>query len=424
MNTEKDARWDLLLAATSSGNPLVAAEVEYIRRNQSPLIDILCNLPRERGFCREGFLRLYSALSLCIPDAWFTRPGDHDFSAECFRCFDALPALAGLAAKARRKVWIDVPRTYMAFATGDTRHAAYAELLACPGQAAHLRAVLCRALAVSATFLEGRYCQGMSFLAASYILYCRVFVFAGVGVGAAGGGEGGGEGGEEGQQEAYAAAAYHFIALQHHGLADLYVKENALTEYIRAFEWQLSSPYTPKQSGTHLVNIANNIEIHKKLNALYDHLQLHGLDAQFFVVQWFASCFALNVSADMLSCLQEIFLYGSGGPGARRLMLRLGAAVLHALADDLLAMHSFESLYSCLKAKMLTVTPTDIVPVLFMLELKDPPAGDSGGAGSELTAGARTRPGDINKRTPPHTPAHAPADACAPPPNDTLCTVS
>lgn len=355
MNAEKDRRWDLLLA-TNSSNPMVAQEVECIRRNQRPLIDILCDLPPERGFCKDEFLRLYSTLSLTIPDEWFIRP---TLSDESFRRFEVIPALANLTAKARHKIWIDVPRTFMAFVSGNNPHATYVELLESPNQTAHLMAVLCRTLSASATFLHGHYCQGMSFLAASYILYCRGFLFDNV------------KEDEEGLHEAYAAAAYHFIALEHNELADLYVKENALTEYIATFEWQLSSPYTPKQSKTDLLSTSKNIEIHKKLNVLHDHLRLHDMDAHFFVVQWFASCFVLNISAEMLSCLQEIFLYSSGRECTRNLMIRLGVAVLFLLADDMLALDNFESLYMCLKTRMVILTPNDVIPVMFVFDMKD-----------------------------------------------------
>ena len=357
MNSEKDRRWDLLLAAHSS-NERVAQEAGYIRRNETPLIDILCNL-HETSFRKEDFLSLFSTLSLLIPDEWFLQP---PLSDDSFLCFDALPVVACLTAKARHKIWIDVPRTFMAFMTGDNPHVSYVKLLSNPEQTAHLMAVLCRTLCASATFLKGRYCQGMSFLAASYILYCRVFLYENVDSSV-----------EDEEKEAYAAAAYHFIALQHHELADLYVKENSLTEYIKEFEWHLSSPYAPEHRGPTHCNIAKNIEIRNKLRELYDHLQFHGLEAQFFVVQWFGSCFALNVSAEMLCCLQEIFIYGSASQCTRSLMLRLGVAILYVLADDLLVLHTFEDLYMCLKTKVLKVTPVNVIPILFMFEMTPPP---------------------------------------------------
>jgi hypothetical protein len=243
-------------------------------------------------------------------------------------------------------------------------HAPYSALLASQQQRAHLMAVLCRTLSVSATFLNGRYCQGMSFLAASYILYCKTFIYRKTNTDNIIA--------NQWEAEAVAAAVYHFIVLQEHQLADLYVKENALTEYIAYFEFQLLSPYSAQKGGDSAVH-AQNRSIHEKLNELYEHLQLHGLDAQYFVVQWFGSCFTLNVSAEMLIYFQEIFLYSCRKQRTcNHPMIRLGIAILYILADELLLMSDFESLYILLKTRMKMVSPLDVIPVFLMFDMKEP----------------------------------------------------
>ena len=354
MNVEKNERWsDILrdMSATYRCCPVVMEEIKFIKSNDSSLADILCNLPSELGYDKEKFFNLYFDMSQNIPDEWFIEI----FSEDCSISFHELPILADLTMEAKKKIWMDVPRTYLAFSCGDYCDSRCAELLSNDDKhkMAKMLAALCRVLTTSSTFLEGGYCQGMSFLAASYILYCRVVLSSSK---------------EESAFDVHAAAAFIFIALRKYGLADLYVEPNSLSEYIVEFEFQLSAPYSPKIKSTQYC--ARNAEIHQKLSSLYSHLSFYGLNAHYFVVQWFGSCFSLGVSSRMLFALQEIFLYGSGSCHLNNVMIRMGVAVLYVLADKLMKLMSFESLYLCLQDNMVLLNPADVVPVMFIFDMK------------------------------------------------------
>ena len=346
MSNEKNARWSPLSNSTKCKT--ANADIEHIRTNESNLLDMLS---RHDTFHKDEFFEEYSRIQQSIPDEWFIDLQTVDRSKE----FDELPTLSNLTCRARHKIWIDVPRTFMAFTmTNNLYPASYVSLLSEPESLGHLLAVLCRTLCVSSALLGGRYCQGMSFLAASYILYINVLVFAT---------------NNSVQQEALVAASYHFLVLVQHGLGDMYVKEIALAEYIADFEYYLQSPYVANETNGLTIALLNE-KIYNKLNKLHHHLNLHGLDVQFFVIQWLGSGYTLNISAELLIFLQDIVLYSNNSKHTEEPMMRLGISLLYAIADEMLHLADFESLYAFLKKRILELSPEEIAPVFFMLDLK------------------------------------------------------
>jgi len=331
------------------------SEIEHILRNDSLISEVLSNQP---SFDKEKFFQLYFDISQSIPVKWFEDLRSGDDRGEQF---NNLPVLSCLTVRARHKIWIDVPRTFMAFTTGEHAHPSYSALLADIKVLDRFLAILCRTLCASSAMLEGRYCQGMSFIAASYILYFEVLLrpsmkdVAGETSSSHSRNDNGGWG-----QQALFSAAYHYLILEKYKLGDIYVKENALTRYISAFEIYLQSP----------VLAVKNENMSRKLSALYSHLEQNGMNVQYFIVQWFGAGYVLNVSAELLIFFQEISLYSSDGEHTVEPMMRLGLSILWALADELMLLRDFESLYMCLKNRTKELHPADIADVYFLFDLK------------------------------------------------------
>ena len=216
LNRDRIGRWSKLRHYTNED--IVMAEIVNISYSSVTLENYLCVEISEE----DDLTTLFHAITNSIPTEWFSvNKEEYD---DNYETYNSLDILARVTPRARHKIWIDVPRTFDIFHRKSNR---YEDILKDPIRKSRILAILCRVLCCSADMLGGWYCQGMSFVAASYILYFySAFDWTLT------------ESSEEDKYVqdiligTYVLGVYHFCVLKECGLVYLYAKGRTLEEYV------------------------------------------------------------------------------------------------------------------------------------------------------------------------------------------------
>ena len=296
LNRDRSARWAIINNHTSEDAIMI--EVALISNGSKTLEDYLC-VEIDVDY---DLTTLYHSISNEIHSEWFTLGKDeHD---ENFETYNSIELLSSLNPRARHKIWIDVTRTLDIFSRKSRRHE---DILKDPVRKSRILAILCRVLCTSAKLLGGWYCQGMSFVAASYILY---FYYAFDWTVAE----------STGDQIAdllvgtYVLGVYHCCVLRECGFELLFHNGPALELYLAEFGHQLASTEDTAE--------------------VYGHLESLRFTTHFYAVEWFTTCFVLTLSADVCLLVQDMVVYGNHSK--KNLLIKIGVAIMASLREQLM----------------------------------------------------------------------------------------
>lgn len=280
------------------------------------------------------FLQYYQQIHDAIPMKWFEKDSqineNYDLE-EYFHEYNSLDVLAGLSESTRQMIWIDIPRTFNIFIK---RSPHCSDILSNGSRKSYYLTVLCRILSTTSCLLGGWYCQGMSFVAASYIFYYDdisdalwipsdfpspssttaiinedlnlplspsvidfqhdLFLL----------------------HENYACCTYYHLILHSNNLSALYEWSVYLSMYLEEFEYQLS--HTPETS------------------LIYRHLQDLHYPIEFFSMEWFTTCYVLSTSYDVSVHIQDMMIHGNQSGSRVDILIRIGMAIIIALGPEIL----------------------------------------------------------------------------------------
>jgi hypothetical protein len=233
----------------------VLAEMVHIRNMSSSFIEENLKLQVDPSCTFDDH---YRSIAKEILVSWFLNPSE--LSGEDFTSYNNITKLASVSESSRRHIWMDVTRTFHTFTQKSEK---FRVAMEDPSRRAYLLACLCRILSVSSQLLGGWYCQGMSFVAASYILYFEDIYFRLYPT-------------EHVitesvpspllHRELLACSAYYYCALKQNELASIYEWSAFLTMYFEEFEFQLASdPHTA---------------------LAYEHMQRLRYPVEFFAMEW------------------------------------------------------------------------------------------------------------------------------------------
>jgi hypothetical protein len=331
------------------------SELSKIRFSNDSYLEQYLNDCIESNFT---FLQYYQKIHDAIPIKWFEKHSqtdenyDHD---EYFQEYNSLDILAGLSESTRQMIWIDLPRTFNIFMK---RSPHCCDILSNLSRKSYYLTVLCRILSTTSCLLGGWYCQGMSFVAASYIFYYDdisaalwipsnfpspssttatvneeitlplspsppppaspplpgvidfqhdLFLL----------------------HENYACCTYYHLILHSNNLSALYEWSVFLTMYLEEFEYQLS--HTPETS------------------RIYRHLQELNYPIEFFSMEWFTTCYVLSTSYDVSVHIQDMMIHGNQSGSRVDILIRIGMAIIIALGPEILRFEGKTSLsFPCL----------------------------------------------------------------------------
>jgi hypothetical protein len=339
LNRDRLSRW--LDIANHTHEEVVMMEIANISNSQLTLEDYLCVEVNKES----DLTTLYRCISSNIPVGWFTvSKEEYD---ENYSKYDSIELLSSVTHRARHKIWIDVPRTLDIFSRKAGRNE---EILSDPGRKSRILAILCRVLATSSKLL-GWYCQGMSFVAASYILYFYTafdWTFA----------DTSGEDIVDLLIGTYVLGVYHNCVLKECGFELLYSKSPALEMFMAEF--------------------GNQLALTEQTAEVYSHLEDLHFTVHFYAVEWFTTCFILSLSTELCLLVQDMLIYGHRSK--RNVLIKVGVAIMAALRDRLLA---FECMHSrdchttqCTPINTLhpILTPINILhPILTPINIPPPP---------------------------------------------------
>jgi hypothetical protein len=348
LQKQRERRWDRLLEhayqdcdrkystckSTEAQDRHLIAELNKIRFANDSYLD---NYLQSEVESSQTFKEYYRTLSEYIPVAWFE--SQSEITDEWFREYNSLAPLAGLNELTRQMIWIDVPRTFNIFVRRSPHCCA---ILSHPARRAYYLTVLCRILSVTSCLLGGWYCQGMSFVAASYIFYYDdissvlwptspsplspsalsplspsppsslspiiseppssspmdfhhdLFLL----------------------HELYSCCTYYHLILQSNNLSAIYEWNVFLTMYLEEFEYQLSHT--------------------AETQPLYDHLQTLQYPIEFFSMEWFTTCYVLSTSYEVSVHIQDMMIHGNESGVRVDLLIRIGMAILISLKSQIM----------------------------------------------------------------------------------------
>lgn len=326
LRRKREARWDQLLhdaysecdrkysssSTTQDEDRYLISELKEIRFANDTFIENYLTKHIESSMT---FKEYYQSIQQLIPVQWFISQNSLEDS---FQEYSALSILAGFSESTRQMIWIDIPRTFNIFVKRST-HCNL--ILSDQMRKAYYLTVLCRILTVTSCLLGGWYCQGMSFVAASYIFYYddisshlwisqlddapfeenisidfsdELFHL----------------------HELYSCCTYYHLILQSNNLSALYEWSVFLTMYLEEFEYQLSQ--TPETY------------------PFYCHLQNLKYPIEFFSMEWFTTCYVLSTSYDVALHIQDMMIYGNQNGTRVDILIRIGMAIIITLGPQIL----------------------------------------------------------------------------------------
>mmetsp|Transcript_10680 Transcript_10680/g.16178 ORF Transcript_10680/g.16178 Transcript_10680/m.16178 type:complete len:412 (+) Transcript_10680:200-1435(+) len=329
LNSWRRARWELFIKQWKGCDSL-HMEADYISRNSNAYEHYL----HTEVSATLDLRSIYQMMAFDIPTEWFTL--EHDDSDKFFRRFDRCHVLSSIKAGARYRIWIDVPRTFDVFARKCKR---CENVLSCKERQCALKSILCRVLCVSTVLLGGWYSQGMSFVAASCVLYfyhafetashdlaeCLDDLELSVGT--------------------YACAAYHRCFLVENAFEALYLRAPSssyglLEQYLEVFSHELSR--------------------HPVAVVPFRHLESLGLSLHYYAVEWFTACFTLSLCAEACELIQDIILCGTDRKND--VLIKVGVAVLAELVEDIVVIESKEVAHVRLRSLTMALPASRILP--------------------------------------------------------------
>ena len=178
LKVNREKRWDRLLnyaysecdrkfsnyQSTETADRFLISEISEIRfASDSNLQEYLSSTIAPT----LSFTDFYQSIKDAIPIEWFQNSSSESLEQN-FQLYNNLSVLAGLNDSTRQMIWIDIPRTFNIFFKR-SRHCQ--NILSQINRKEYYLTVLCRILSMTSCLLGGWYCQGMSFVAASYIFY-------------------------------------------------------------------------------------------------------------------------------------------------------------------------------------------------------------------------------------------------------------
>lgn len=296
LNRDRMTRWADI--KNYSNEDMVMMEIATISNSSLKLEDYLCvEISME-----NDLTTLYHCISSSIPLGWFAlSKEEYD---ENYSNYDAIEELSSLTRRARHKIWIDVPRTLDVFSRKAGRNE---EILNDPSRKSRILAILCRVLCASSKLL-GWYCQGMSFVAASYILYFYSafdWTFA----------DTAGEDIVDLLIGTYVVGVYHTCVLKECGFELLYSHGPALELFMAEF--------------------GNQLALTEQTAEVYSHLEDLHFTVHFYAVEWFTTCFVSSLSTEVCLLIQDMLIYGN--QSKRNVLIKVGVAIMAALREKLLA---------------------------------------------------------------------------------------
>lgn len=328
LRRKREERWDNLLhyaysecdrkystsSTTQDEDRYLISELNAIRFGQDDYIENYMNNPIESSMT---FKEYYISVSKLIPVKWFlsdsTTTGTFD---DFFHEYNSLSILAGLNESTRQLIWLDIPRTFNVFIKKSTH---FSFILSDEYRKAYYLAVLCRILSVTSCLLGGWYCQGMSFVAASYIFYYDE-ISSSLWKASCVPHENSFEVNLEDElfqiHEIYSCCTYYHLILQSNNLSALYEWSVFLTMYLEEFEYQLSE--TPETY------------------PVYCHLQNLKYPIEFFSMEWFTTCFVLSTSYDVALHIQDMMIYANQSGTRVDILIRIGMAIVITLGPKIL----------------------------------------------------------------------------------------
>jgi hypothetical protein len=319
------------------------SELSKIRFSNDSYLESYLNDCIESNFT---FLEYYRKIHDVIPVKWFEKHSEIDQNNDLevyFQEYNSLDILTGLSESTRQMIWLDVPRTFNIFIK---RSPHCSTILSNLSRRSYYLTVLCRILCTTSCLLGGWYCQGMSFVAASYIFYyddisavlwtpldlpspssttatadeditlpspsppplADSSEVASVAI--------------DFQHELfllhenYACCTYYHLILHSNNLSALYEWSVFLAMYLEEFEYQLS--HTPETT------------------LIYDHLQNLKYPIEFFSMEWFTTCYVLSTSYDVSVHIQDMMIHGNQSGSRVDILIRIGMAIIIALGPEIL----------------------------------------------------------------------------------------
>jgi hypothetical protein len=364
LRKKREKRWDQLLEhaysecdrkystckTTETQDRHLIAELNEIRFSDDSYLNNYLNCDVESTLT---FTEYYKSFQISIPVLWYeidssssssssspsssassSSPSSSPSSSspsssssdEWFLKYNSLEILSSLNEITRQMIWIDVPRTFNIFVK---RSSHCSTILSNPLRRAYYLTVLCRILSMTSCLLGGWYCQGMSFVAASYIFYYddisailwsssstplisntslidfqhNLFLL----------------------HELYSCCTYYHLILQSNNLSALYEWNVFLTLYLEEFEYQLS--HTPDTQ------------------QLYRHLQGLKYPIEFFSMEWFTTCYVLSTSYEVSVHIQDMMIHGNESGVRVDLLIRIGMAILITLRSQIMQFEGQSSLF-------------------------------------------------------------------------------
>lgn len=280
----------------------------------------------------QDFTGLYRFVSSFLPTSWFSVGPCSLENSDNFAKFCDLPdSFTVISLKAKRKIWIDVPRTFNVFLNKSTR---YSEMINSEEKRSRFLGILCRTLCTSTILLGGWYCQGMAFVAASYILFADNEYLS-----------------HRTQNDiiigTYACGLYHNCSLLKHGLHGLYQWGPVLENYFKEFTHQItigamSGRMLKKKKWWHMCK--NDNELQSRIGSYFIkaqdsllHLNDLGYAINYYAVEWFTTSYLLSLQMDICLMIQDILIFGPHASSAD-ILLKVGVAILSSLRDKILAL--------------------------------------------------------------------------------------